>query len=47
MKTKSKFVLDADIASCFDKIKHDTLLNKLNTLPKFKSQLLLILTRSS
>lgn len=38
IRYKPKFVLDADIASCFDKIKHDTLLDKLNTLPKFKSQ---------
>ena len=38
IRYKPKFVLDADIASCFDKIKHDTLLEKLNTLPKFKSQ---------
>ncbi len=39
IKIKPKFVLDADISSCFDKIKHDTLLNKLNTLPKFRSQI--------
>jgi RNA-directed DNA polymerase len=28
---KSKFVLDADIAQCFDKINHEELLRKLNT----------------
>jgi RNA-directed DNA polymerase len=28
---KSKFVLDADIAQCFDKISHDELLKKMNT----------------
>lgn len=28
---KSKFVLDADIAKCFDKINHEELLRKLNT----------------
>ncbi|WNZ27636.1 group II intron reverse transcriptase/maturase [Leptolyngbya sp. NK1-12] len=28
---KSKFVLDADVAQCFDKINHDELLRKLNT----------------
>jgi RNA-directed DNA polymerase len=28
---KSKFVLDADIAQCFDKISHKELLNKMNT----------------
>ncbi|MHC5732454.1 MAG: reverse transcriptase domain-containing protein, partial [Nostoc sp.] len=31
IKQKSKFVLDADIAKCFDKINHETLLRKLNT----------------
>ena len=39
IRTKSKYVLDADIARCFDKIKHDTLLNKINTLPEFRSQI--------
>jgi len=28
-----KYVLDADIAKCFDRIKHDALLAKLNTFP--------------
>lgn len=39
IKIKPKFVLDADISNCFDKIKHDTLLDKLNTVPKFRSQI--------
>ena len=30
---KSKFVLDADISKCFDKINHKALLEKLNTSP--------------
>ncbi|NEQ87306.1 MAG: group II intron reverse transcriptase/maturase, partial [Moorea sp. SIO2I5] len=30
---KPKWVLDADIAKCFDKINHDALLTKLNTYP--------------
>jgi len=30
---KGKYVLDADIAKCFDRIDHDALLNKLHTLP--------------
>src|SRR4029078_2430217 len=29
-----KYVLDADIAKCFDRINHDALLDKLNTSPK-------------
>ncbi len=36
---KAKFVLDADIAKCFDKINHDKLLNKLNTFPKIRRQI--------
>ncbi|NEQ11338.1 MAG: group II intron reverse transcriptase/maturase [Moorea sp. SIO4E2] len=31
-----KWVLDADIAKCFDKINHDTLLSKLNTYPSLR-----------
>ncbi|NEP26733.1 group II intron reverse transcriptase/maturase [Moorena sp. SIO3I6] len=31
-----KWVLDADIAKCFDKINHDALLNKLNTYPSMR-----------
>jgi hypothetical protein len=30
---KPKFVLDADIAACFDQISHEALLRKLNTFP--------------
>lgn len=30
---KPKYVLDADIAKCFDRIDHQTLLNKINTYP--------------
>jgi RNA-directed DNA polymerase len=33
---KAKYVLDADIAKCFDKINHQKLLLKLNTFPKFE-----------
>ncbi|MGE5657121.1 MAG: group II intron reverse transcriptase/maturase [Actinomycetota bacterium] len=33
---KPKFVLDADIASCFDRINHEALLNKLNTFPTMR-----------
>src|SRR6266566_3624941 len=30
---KDKYVLDADIAKCFDRISHSALLEKLNTIP--------------
>ena len=33
-----KYVLDADISKCFDKINHDKLLAKLETYPKIKRQ---------
>ncbi|NET64460.1 MAG: group II intron reverse transcriptase/maturase [Moorea sp. SIO1G6] len=33
---KPKWVLDADIAKCFDKINHDALLSKLNTYPSIR-----------
>lgn len=36
---KPKFVLDADIASCFDRINHEKLLEKINTSPKFRQQI--------
>ncbi|NEO17787.1 MAG: group II intron reverse transcriptase/maturase [Moorea sp. SIO4G2] len=36
IKQKPKWVLDADIAKCFDKINHDALLRKLNTYPSMK-----------
>ncbi len=35
---KSKYILDADISKCFDKIQHDKLLGKLNTFPKLRRQ---------
>lgn len=38
IKQKSKYVLDADIAGCFDNINHDKLLNKLNTYPQLRRQ---------
>jgi RNA-directed DNA polymerase len=33
---KAKYVLDADIAKCFDKINHDKLLEKINTYPTLR-----------
>lgn len=36
--TKPKFVLDADLAKCFDKIDHSALLLKLNTFPAIRRQ---------
>ncbi len=36
---KPKYVLDADIAKCFDKISHQRLLAKINTIPKFRRQI--------
>ena len=30
---KAKYVLDADISKCFDRINHEALLNKINTFP--------------
>ncbi|MHC0068369.1 group II intron reverse transcriptase/maturase [Nostoc sp. UIC 10890] len=37
--TKAKYVLDADIAQCFDGINHDSLLRKINTFPTLSRQL--------
>jgi RNA-directed DNA polymerase len=34
-----KYVLDADVAKCFDRINHDALLDKLNTGPKLRRQI--------
>ena len=34
-----KYILDADITKCFDRINHDYLLEKLDTLPEIKTQL--------
>ena len=35
---KPKYVLDADIAKCFDRIDHEALLEKLNTSPTIRRQ---------
>ena len=39
IKSKSKFVLDADISKCFDRINHSQLLSKLNTFPTLRRQI--------
>ena len=39
IRQKSKYVLDADISKCFDRINHPKLLEKVNTFPKIKRQL--------
>ena len=39
IKQKSKYVFDADIAKCFDKIDHEKLLNKIGTFPKVRRQI--------
>lgn len=36
---KAKYVLDADIAKCFDRINHEALLEKLNTFPTLRRQI--------
>ena len=36
---KDKYVLDADIAKCFDRIDHKRLLEKLNTYPTLRRQI--------
>lgn len=36
---KAKYVLDADIEKCFDRINHEKLLDKLNTTPTFRRQI--------
>ncbi|MDJ0535132.1 MAG: group II intron reverse transcriptase/maturase [Xenococcaceae cyanobacterium MO_207.B15] len=36
IRMKNVYVLDADIAGCFDNINHNTLLEKLQTFPKFR-----------
>ncbi len=39
IRYKPKFVLDADISQCFDKINHQKLLEKLNTYPTLRRQI--------
>ncbi|MBE9058736.1 group II intron reverse transcriptase/maturase [Sphaerospermopsis sp. LEGE 08334] len=39
IRYKAKYVLDADIAKCFDRINHEALLRKLNTFPTIKRQI--------
>lgn len=38
INSKAKYVLDADIAKCFDRINHKALLEKLNTFPTIRRQ---------
>jgi RNA-directed DNA polymerase len=38
IRCKPKFVLDADISRCFDRIDHEALLRKLNTSPTIRRQ---------
>ena len=39
IRYKPKWVLDADISKCFDRINHDVLLQKLNTTPTIARQI--------
>lgn len=39
IRSKSKYVLDADIARCFDRINHEKLLQKLNMKGKVRQQI--------
>jgi RNA-directed DNA polymerase len=39
VRYKAKFVLDADISQCFDRIDHNSLLGKLNTFPTLRRQI--------
>ncbi|WP_257236948.1 reverse transcriptase N-terminal domain-containing protein [Nostoc sp. 'Peltigera malacea cyanobiont' DB3992] len=39
IQTKAKYVLDADIAKCFDRINHEVLLQKLNIKGKVRQQI--------
>jgi RNA-directed DNA polymerase len=39
IQNKAKYVLDADIAKCFDRINHETLLQKLNINGKVRQQI--------
>jgi len=38
IRQRAKYVLDADIAKCFDRINHEALLRKLNTSPTLRRQ---------
>ena len=39
LKQKTAYVLDADIAKCFDRINHKVLIEKLNTFPAMRRQI--------
>jgi RNA-directed DNA polymerase len=39
IKQKSKYILDADISKCFDRINHVKLLDKVHTFPKARRQI--------
>ena len=39
LKQKAKYVFDADIDNCFPTIAHKPLLEKLNTIPRFRKQI--------
>lgn len=39
VRFKPKYVLDADISKCFDRINHQKLLSKLETFPKLRKQI--------
>lgn len=39
IKQKAKYVLDADICKCFERINHEALLTKLNTFPSLRRQI--------
>jgi len=39
IRYKEKYVLDADISKCFDRINHNTLLDKINTYPSLRKQI--------
>jgi RNA-directed DNA polymerase len=39
INNKAKYVLDADIAKCFDRINHKALLDKINAYPRLRKQI--------
>jgi RNA-directed DNA polymerase len=39
IRYKAKYVLDADLAKCFDRINHKALLDKINTYPRLRKQI--------